>query len=96
VELKSALVITKLPFSQRVVIIKVIVKRLADEVLHDMLKAIVNSMFEDLPGNVNDAVLPHLPDIHHRTSVIFELGLAEGPTFLQGFPGQLYAYLGFK
>jgi hypothetical protein len=61
-----------------------------------MLKAVGNSMFQNLPGNVNDAVLPHWPDIHHRTSVIFELGLVKGPTFLQGFPGQLYAYLQFK
>jgi hypothetical protein len=38
VELKSALVVTEFAFSERVVVIEIVVERLADEILQDMLE----------------------------------------------------------
>jgi hypothetical protein len=93
VELERTLVVTELAFSERVVVIEIVVKRLADEILHVMLEGMYIFSSENLLGNVDDAVLPHLPDSHHHTSRISELGQVAGLIFLQCRWAQLYAYL---
>jgi hypothetical protein len=92
-ELESALVVTKLGFSERIVVIEIVIKRLADQILQVMLGAMYKILLGNLLDNVNDAVLPHLPDSHHHTFRISEPGWVAGLTFLRGCWAQLYAYL---
>lgn len=93
VELEGAAIIAELPFTERIVVIVVVVKRLSDKILYNMLDAVFEPSMENLPDNVNDAVLPHWRDSHHHSSPIFELGLAKYLTFLRGSLVQRYAYL---
>ena len=92
-ELERALVVTKLAFSERAVVIIIVVQRLSDKILHDMSEAAFSCILESLLDNVNDAILLHWPDSRHHTSQISEPGLAEGLLVLQGFRVQLYADL---
>ena len=58
-ELESAFVVTKFAFSERIVVIEIVVKRLADQILQVMLGAMYKILLGNLLDNVSDAVLPH-------------------------------------
>jgi hypothetical protein len=73
-ELESTLVVTKFAFSERVVVIEIVVERFTDKILQEILEVMYRYLLENLLDNVNDAALLYWPDSHHHTSRISEPG----------------------